>query len=382
MRKLIGNTALAVLSLCVALIALEFGVRLFVPESLWRYRDGTQDWSSDPEIGWVNRPALDVENRHTTELIRYQTNSDGLSPAGVHRQRTPGVHRIMVFGDSMVLGRDLPQHENYPARLEVLLRERGIPAEVVNAGVLGYSTDQALLLMQRFVPRYRPDFVIFASTSNDFGGNSVDVASLRSKPMFQLGEDGQLRYLAPQREPDARRRRSGLRYVIQGSALYRLLQPRIFLLRSRLGRWEDRMLLGVVDDVFVEPRAAERIDWRLFGALVARMQQVAQENGAQFLLIANPEVGEVWEPYIERMCRGRGIPRDRYDPFALERRVAAAAAQAGVPFLPLIGEFSARQDRGPFHLLPNDGHLNPAGHQLLAERLAEHLSAQLPALPR
>lgn len=382
MKKLLGNAALGIVSLVVLLALLELGVRAFVPEPLWRFRDGTQDWSADPEIGWVNRPALDVQHRWSTALIRYQTNADGLAPVGVERAKPPGVVRIMVFGDSMVIGRDLPQDLNYPARLEALLRERGVPAEVVNAGVLGYSTDQALLLMQRFVPRYRPDLVIFASTSNDFGGNALRVASLQPKPIFLLGEDGQLRYVAPEGTHGIQRKESGLRHQIQRSALYRLLQPRIFLLRSRLGDWQERMLLGVMDEVYVDRRAADRVDWRLFGALVARMQQVARENGAQFLLIANPEVGEVWDPYIERMCEARGISPDRYDRFTLERRVAAAAASAGVPFLPLIGDFSQHQERGPFHLLPHDGHLNAAGHELLAERLADHLSEQLAALRR
>ena len=383
MKRLLGNVGLVSLSLAVALLLLELGVRLFVPEGLWRFRDFMQDWTLDPEIGWVNRPALDVESSSPAGRVRFQTNSDGLIPAGVVRQKAPGVVRIMTFGDSMVVGRDLPQSENYPARLEVLLRERGIAAEVINAGVLGYSTDQALLLMQRWVPRYRPDLVIFASTSNDFGGNSLRVAYYQAKPVFRLDANGRLAYEAPELVAhEIQRNGSGPKAWIQHWALYRLLQPRIVLLRSRLGGWEERMLLGVMDEVYIDPRAADRVDWPLFRALVARMQEVARQNGAQFLLIANPEVGEVWDPYIDRMCEARGWPRDRYDRFALERRVAEAAEQADVPFLPLIAEFSGRQERGPFHLLPRDGHLNAAGHQVLAERLVDHLSDQLAAMQR
>jgi lysophospholipase L1-like esterase len=379
MKKLLVNAGLGVLSVVFALVLLELGVRMFVAEPLWRFRDGSYDWTMDPEIGWVNRPALDVQHRWSTELIRYQTNSDGLAPVGARRERTPGVVRIMVFGDSMVVGRDLPQEQNYPARLEAILRERGIPAEVINAGVLGYSTDQALLLMQRFLPRYKPDLVIFASTSNDFGGNSLRVANMQAKGSFLLDADGALRFVPPEEVHDFYRK-SGPRQWIQHSALYRLLQPRIFVLRSKAGSWEDRMLLGVMDDVYIDPAASEHIDWRLFGALIARMQEVSRENGAQFVLIANPELGEVWDPYVERTCKAHGWPRDRYDRFALERHVAASAQAAGVRFIPLIEEFSERQDRGPFHLLPYDGHLNTAGHELMAERLADHLSSQIAAL--
>lgn len=379
-KNLLANAGLVLLSLASILVVLELAVRLFVPEPYWRFWDGTEDWSVDPEIGWVNRPALNIQSKSYSGLIRFQTNSDGLIPVGVKRERPAGVVRIMIFGDSMVVGRYLSQTENYSARLEVLLRERGIPAEVINAGVQGYSTDQALLLMQRWVPRYRPDLVIFASTSNDFGGNSLRIGNRQSKPIFHLDDDGQLRYVPPEVSHEIRRFRSGPRAWIQNSALYRLLQPRILVLRSRLGGWEERMLLGVMDEVYVDARAADRVDWRLFSALVARMQEVSRQNGAEFLLIAHPEVGEVWDPYVDRICRARGWPRDRYDRFALERHVAAAAERAGVRFLPLIAEFSERQERGPFHMLPRDGHLSAAGHQLLAERLADHLADHLAAM--
>ena len=381
MRRLLGNAGLVVLSLAVALVLLELGVRLLVPEGLWRFRDSTRDWTLDPEVGWVNRPALDVESSSPTARVRFQTNSDGLIPAGVVRAKKPDVVRIMIFGDSMVVGRDLPQSANYSARLEALLRERGIAAEIINAGVAGYSTDQALLLMQRWVPRYRPDLVIFASTSNDFGGNALRVANYQAKPMFRLDGNGRLvlsppELVANQIQPYG----SGPRSWIQHWALYRLLQPRIIMLRSRLGGWEQRMLLGVMDEVYIEPRAADRVDWPLFSALLTQMREVANQNGAEFLVIAHPEVGEVWDPYIDRMCEARGWPRDHYDRFALERHVAEAAEQASVRFVPLVAEFSAHQDRGPFHLLPRDGHLSAAGHQLLAERLADHLSDQLASM--
>jgi lysophospholipase L1-like esterase len=378
--KGIANAGIAAASLVAMLIVLELGVRLFVPEPLWRFREGSQDWTSDPEIGWVNRPAIDVESLSAQGMIHFQTNSDGLIPVGARRERTPGVLRIMIFGDSMVVGRDVPQSQNYSVRLEAILRERGIPVEVINAGVLGYSTDQALLLMQRYVPRYRPDLVIFGSTSNDFGGNSLRFAYAQSKATFHLDRDARLRYTAPTGEKGEKK--SGLRYWIQNFALYRVLQPRIYQLRSRLGDWQERLLHGVMDEVYYEPRAADQVDWPLFSALVARMQEVSRENGADFVLIAHPEVGEVWDPYVEKTCEERGWPCERYDRFALERRVAEAAARAGVPFVPLIAEFAERQERGPFHLLPRDGHLNAAGHQLLAERLAEHLSARLAAMRR
>ena len=381
MKRLLGVVALVVASFLFSLLLLELGVRLFVPAGYWTYRDLTFDWKVDPETGWVNAPDRDMTSRLLLGPVRYRTNPDGLIPAEARREKQPGVRRIMVFGDSMVVGRDLPQSDNYPARLQELLRERGIQAEVINAGVLGYSTDQALLLMERLLPLYQPEYVIFGSTSNDFGGNGTRSASGQSKPMFHLDASGRLDLTPPDPATEIRRFTTGPRAWVQYSALYRAIQPRLFRMRANLGAWQQRLVLGVVDDLYVNPSSLERVDWKLFIALVARMQEVSRVNGAQFLLIAHPEVGEVWEPYIERICQQHQWPRKSYDPFAIEKRIRALSDRAMVPYLPLIARFAGHPERGPFHLLPFDGHFSAAGNQFLAEQLADYLAQRLAPAP-
>lgn len=47
---------------------------------------------------------------------------------------------ILVFGDSLVAGYDIPLEEAFPNRLEIALRERGHQVRLVNAGVSGDTT--------------------------------------------------------------------------------------------------------------------------------------------------------------------------------------------------------------------------------------------------
>jgi len=148
------------------------------------------------------------------------------------------------------------------------------------------------------------------------------------------------------------------------------------MLRARFIGFDQRVLLGLYEEAYVHPSFADRVDWRLYGALVGRMRDVARDAGASFAFFAHPEVGEVWDPYIEQTCVNLGAQRSEYDPHAMERRIAAVAQQQHVEFVPLIDEFRSRQQRGPFHLLPTDAHLSPAGHALLAELLANRIAAQ------
>ncbi|MEO5740891.1 MAG: arylesterase [Vicinamibacterales bacterium] len=56
----------------------------------------------------------------------------------------PSSPRIVVLGDSLTAGLGIPRDEAYPAVLQRMLREAGIPLEVVNAGVSGDTTADGL----------------------------------------------------------------------------------------------------------------------------------------------------------------------------------------------------------------------------------------------
>lgn len=369
------SLALSLASLVALALALELATRLFVPAGYWRYRDAAADWQLDPEIGWVNRPNLDAEARDLDQIVRFRTNPDGLVPVETRRERKPGVLRIMVFGDSMVVGRSVRQEETYTARMEARLREAGLDVEVINAGVQGYSTDQALLLLERLLPLYSPDVVLFGSTLNDFGGNEVSNNNAQAKPRFLLvGAD--LHLVPAQIGDEVRHFATGPRAWIQWSALYRALQPRIFSLRARFSGWEQRNLIGMMQEIFVDPASLEQFDWPLFAALIERMQRSSNASGARFFLFSHPEVAEVWPPYIEKIRQELGPRVIRYDPLAAQRRVQEAAQEVGVEFLPVAPAFREHPERGPFHLIPYDAHLGPAGHQFLAEVLADELLAR------
>ncbi len=369
------SLALAAGSFVVLLLVLELATRLFLPEGYWRYRDAAADWRLDPEIGWVNRPNLDVEGRDLDQIVRFRTNPDGLVPVETRRERKPGVLRIMVFGDSMVVGRSVRREETYTARLEARLREGGLEAEVVNAGVQGYSTDQVLLLLERLIPLYRPDIVLYGSTLNDFGGNAVSTSNAQAKPRFLLvGDD--LHLVPPQLADQVSPYASGPRAWIQHSALYRALQPRIFSLRARFSDWEQRNLIGAMLEVYVDPASLEKFDWPLFAALIERMQRSSNASGARFFLFSHPEIAEVWPPYIEKIRLELGPQVLRYDPLAAQRRVEEAAEEVGVEFIPVVPAFREHLERGPFHLIPYDAHLGTGGHELLAEVLADELLAR------
>lgn len=103
----------------------------------------------DSVVGWRYRPGFVSE----TDRI----NQRGLRSA---REFTPvapsGVRRVAAFGDSFVFGSEVANDETWIAELERDTED----FEVLNYGVGGYGTDQALLLYLRDGSEYSPEVVL------------------------------------------------------------------------------------------------------------------------------------------------------------------------------------------------------------------------------
>ena len=77
--------------------------------------------------------------------------------------------RILAFGDSLFAGYNLAEHEGYPERLERALRQAGVNARVIDAGVSGDTSAagrQRLAFVLDKQP-VKPDLVMLELGGND-----------------------------------------------------------------------------------------------------------------------------------------------------------------------------------------------------------------------
>lgn len=85
--------------------------------------------------------------------------------------------KIMAFGDSLTAGYGLPAGQGFTDRLQVWLRENGLPeAKVINAGVSGDTSSGGRSRLEwalAGVPGGKPDLVILELGAND-GLRGVD----------------------------------------------------------------------------------------------------------------------------------------------------------------------------------------------------------------
>jgi lysophospholipase L1-like esterase len=368
-REQVFGLLTILLSAAVVLGLAELGVRVFIPRSQWVFLDATDDWRPDPELGWTNRYSYRVESVPTESgaVISFVTNADGILHTESVRTKAPGVFRVMLFGDSAVVGRAVADPERIHNQLQKLLT-KDLRVEVLNAGVQGYSTDQSLLLMRRLVPIYKPDLVIYALCDNDFEGNQWAENYGNQKPKC-TAVDETLNGCTPPSHPDQLRIRrfgsEGIAYAVQHSALYRFFRPEIFALRMRF--MKTHMAQTMLPPETYEGSSISSIPgFNLFKALLVEMQRTAKNESAEFIFYSHPALQEVWDPSVQYL-QTHGYPR--FDRYWLEHNLADAAAQKGIRYCPLIDYFRSQQGRGPFHLLPRDPHCNATGYAVTAERL-------------
>jgi lysophospholipase L1-like esterase len=163
----IGTGSLLVASVVAGLGVVELGLRAFVP-SLAAGSAARFELDADLIYRLRAENAVTWSSAEFTETSH--TNALGLRGREI-AAKGPGTLRIVAIGDSFTYGHGVQDDETYPAVLETLLRARGHDAEVVNAGVPGYSTDQAYTWAVRDGLGLTPDLVLVGVHCSDVSDN-------------------------------------------------------------------------------------------------------------------------------------------------------------------------------------------------------------------
>ncbi len=97
---------------------------------------------------------------------RADSDASTSAPAAAQQQER---RLILAFGDSLYAGYGLDQGQSFPAVLERMLAERGVPAETVNAGVSGDTTAGGLRRLAFTLDGLdrKPDLAIVGLGAND-----------------------------------------------------------------------------------------------------------------------------------------------------------------------------------------------------------------------
>lgn len=98
----------------------------------------------------------------------YVTNRYGFRDKNYDTAKSPSVFRILVTGDSFAEGEGTPYDSTWPRIMEKMLDEKGIHAEVIDAGVAGSDIFYDYVHYREKLKELHPDLIIASLNSSDY----------------------------------------------------------------------------------------------------------------------------------------------------------------------------------------------------------------------
>ncbi|MEW5944858.1 MAG: SGNH/GDSL hydrolase family protein [bacterium] len=304
------------------------------PDTLWKHKAGsTYRFDARAEAG----------GRKVKFVSTEEINSDGFRGAPVPRERQPRAVRLAFLGDSSTFGSGIPVDGTYVEILRRLLGEkfgdRSVRFEVINAGVIGYSSTQGLAHFRQNVIPFKPDVVVIAfgsiNESRRTRYTDVEAISVLSRPPLAL--------------------------VISGA----LAHARVYqLIESGLSKITD---MGANEH-------SMRVPPEQFVKDLESFYRLSRRHG--FVLVPlTPHRRrdlEVEEPVLPRYTA----------------EVAAFAERHGLPLVDIHGAFRNEAPEDVVFLPKDSYHPGPFGHVVIARKLfetlepeVEKMAAALPEIP-
>lgn len=201
-------------------------------------------------------------------------------------ERTPGVGRVLVLGDSHTQGFECRQDRTFSTVLERKLRASGKPTEVFNCGISGFGTAEQLAFLENEGLKYKPDAVVLAWFANDLDDNV--------KSALFAARDGKLVAEKFTHQPgvavlDVINRVPPLRWMSEHSYFYSLLFNRVWEWRKGLLTREARATAAEFVNAAPTPDAATASYQHTLGVrLVERMAAACRAAGVRFIVAEIP----------------------------------------------------------------------------------------------
>lgn len=298
---------------------------------------------------WVPRPGARVAWGERERINAAGYRGPLREPA--HRD---GVLRIVVLGESATFGYGVGYDETFCNRLEELLRGGGREAEVIDAGVVGYTIVQGIERYRAFAKAYDPDIVVEAFGEVNEHIMASGPADLEKVEM-PLVEGGRLKEIVKLAQLH-------LRSV-------QLLSS--FSDRMSAARMEERNLAlrRIQDEIELQGRMGD-LDWN------GRRRVSPEEFERTLLGLRNDVRSDGGELVALSMPRRRASEAESPVLAAYTERIAKVARREGIALADGWSAFRDSDEGGAkeARLYYDRWHPSGAGHRLLAEVLAERIA--------
>lgn len=359
--NLVANTLVLLVSFIVVFVVCEIAARALYGDST----DLTPRYHTSADYGGIKlrttRPNMVFSHTTADGTWQFTTNAQGFRNfADFTYEKPPGRLRVVTLGDSHTQGHECRQEATYSAVIDRYLTARGFDVEVMNTGVSGFSNAEELVLLEREMVRYSPDFVVVGFFANDFEDNL-------KAGLYRLSEEGELTLVKQQHVPGVRIQDliyslPGIQWLGEHSYFYSVLFNTTWkFFKTRLAASARRS----IPDEMAVPTKARFTDYeiQLAAALIRQMHEVSRHAGAELIVLDIPQ-GDV------------NVAEPSITPELL------LALDGHVDHLVASSIFDRYQGGAPIHMPHGGHHITEFVHTLLGIEAAEYIARRLETLPR
>lgn len=285
-----------------------------------------------------------------------RVNAAGYRGPQLAPRKRPGVLRIAALGGSETFGEGVCWRDTWPAQLAAQLEREGVACDVLDAGVLDFSIEQAQERLSELVTPFEPDVVVYACSG---------VAE--SHPSVGFGDRSKIEHLSRAGRGFAWLPRRGVVDVRVLQLVFSLLQPPpeqdlAAKLDERRQGWLARSLFAGEGSGQIDWPGKRRVTAAQFEQGLTRLATVARAGGMRSLWVALPVAPdrEAREPVLS----------------VYTACMRTYANQLDVPLIDMRDELTARENgdaHEPAASFFSGDSLSPRGHTCVAEALAREL---------
>ncbi|MDD4349654.1 MAG: SGNH/GDSL hydrolase family protein [Opitutales bacterium] len=327
----------------------------------------------DPDTEFIMAPGF-PETRFSKQEFETTvfTNRDGFRDVERPEPKPEGVYRVLVVGDSFVWGAyGVDADQTFTALAEQSLNrnaDNGRPKfEVINAGVIGWGTDNALAFLKSRWDRYQPDAVVIAfCVANDFFDNmrsrEYSVKDGYLVETDSLGSDHLLRRVRNWMVSHFRLVSLAERVVFQMEAFKPFLKQQEAIRFH--GKDQMEVLYGMDQDeqASIRDRTEE---------LLRQVAVVCIERGAHLSLMPIPSRIQV--ETIDKDASPVDMGLSEAQLCTPDKVLESMCERVGIDFVPSLESFRNASADGSLYWELNP-HFNPAGNEVAAAILGAHLA--------
>ncbi len=361
----VSNVGLSVIAVVILLFSLEGGIRVYKQvRSPALISKPTEQKQAEPiNVIYDDSPVLYGLNPKHPDV-----NSQYLRGVEVAIPKPDNIQRILVLGDSVTYGLFLPKEHAFPDRLEALFND----TEVLNAGVIGYSTYNELQFYLHRGRTLQPDRVILGFVFNDIANprlhlsESIDIdfpAESIPNPVYDATH-----VLPMFKEKLWKMGKGPIPSVLYHSALYKFIKKRFDSLQHTYWIRANKYVVGEDPTLSIEVLLDESSqEWKWLTATFDQLHDATEADGIEFIIVIFPLAYQLNKAY----------------PYLPQKNLITYCKRNLIPCLDLLPAFRQHAPEKIF-FLDKSGfydiwHLTTFGHELTANVLFNFLEKNKPA---